>query len=216
MGSGHLSVFDLDHTLFRVNSSYKFGTYLYQQKFFSLPELLILIGYYAIHKMGFLTITRLHQKNFGIFVLGRDLSVFQHHVANFLDKHWDEFIYPPAMEKLRQAKEDGHYTVIMSGSPDFLVAPIAERLGVKEWQATRYAVDDNRKMCEISHVLEGEDKANYLASLSERLGIAREGITAYSDSILDKPLLMAAGTVVGVNPDRQLRALCHSRNWQII
>lgn len=216
MNEPHLSIFDLDRTLFKVNSSYRFGSYLYQQKFFGLKEMITLVGYYALHKMGFFTIAALHQRNFEVLFSGRALADFQRHATAFLDRYWDECVYSPAIKKLDAAKQHGHYTVILSGSPDFLVAPIAQRLGVDEWQATRYAVDVYGKLSGISYVLEGDGKSDYVSILSERLGIARASSTAYSDSILDEPLLLAAGNAVGVNPDRKLRALCRRRQWEII
>ncbi len=47
-----------------------------------------------------------------------------------------------------------------------------------------------------------------------RLGIDRQQVTAYSDSHLDLPLLLAAGTPVVVNPDRKLRKIAQLNTWR--
>lgn len=211
-----LSVFDLDHTLLTVNSSYHFGVYLYRQNFFSFPSLLASLCYYAYHKLFGMSVQKLHKKTFQMLFKGVSAEELQKHAAVFLEEQLTKKFYKPALERLREAQEKGDYVLILSSSPDFLVKPIAEWLGVDAWQATIYAVDDCGRLSHLASILEGQDKADYLAHLIKKMNISSSSITAYSDSHLDLPVLKMAGKAIGVVPDFYLKRICQEKGWEII
>lgn len=212
----HVSFFDLDHTLLKVNSSFKLGVYFYQKKFFSTLNMLYLSGCYGLHKIGLFSIPQVQQKIFRHLFLGTHSSVIAPLAAVFLDEHFEKMLNLPVVQLLRQAQEAGHWTVILSSSPDFLVKLIAERLNVDAWESTRFEVDRNKRFCRISRMLLSQDKARYVGQVGKRWGIAREKMTAYSDSILDLEFLESVGCPVAVNPDRALRAVCKQNDWLVL
>lgn len=211
-----ISCFDLDHTLLSVNSSFSFGAYLYRQGFFPFHKMLYCVSCYFFHKIGILSINDLQQKIFNSFFLGNSLNTIQAHVCKYLDHHLTSHYYDPAMKKFLEAKARGDYIVILSSSPDFIVGPIAERLGVNAWLASEYCIDALQCFTKIIRYVQGKDKAEYLTDLSLRMGILLKNTTAFSDSILDLPLLEVAGEAIGVNPDRKLRRVCLQNNWEIL
>ncbi|CAF23965.1 MULTISPECIES: HAD family hydrolase [Candidatus Protochlamydia] len=211
-----LCVFDLDHTLLTVNSSYRFGTYLYQQKFISFFTLSHCLFYYARHKFLGMSMQKLHEKIFQKLFKGLYLKELQKHVKNFLDLELIKLFYEPALQRLQEAKQRGDYTLILSASPDFLVQPIAEKLDVKNWRASVYAPDQEGKLEYLSSILDGLNKANYVVSLINQMQIDYTAITAYSDSYLDLPILELSGKAVGVVPDNYLRKICQERGWEIL
>lgn len=212
----HISAFDLDHTLLTGNCSFRFGRFLYQNHRFSFLTMLHLSGCYALHKMGVLSIPSMQCKIFKKLFLGHSKPDIDAQTIAFIDQHLESMLYPPAIEKLHSAQQSGHYTLILSSSPSFIVSKVAERLGVHAWASTEYAVDHSQRFSAIAHFMQGEDKANYMTTLAHRLKIQKSQITAYSDSILDLPFLRAAGHPVGVNPDRPLRTLCRQNHWTVI
>lgn len=158
----------------------------------------------------------LQQITFKQLFYGRPLPKLHSFAMSFLDKCFDQMLYSPAVQRLQHAQQQGHYTVILSSSPNFLVALFAKRFGVDEWGATKYDVDNLQCFSSISHIMTGSEKANYLNALANHLNIPKCNITGYSDSYLDLPLLMATGVAVGVNPDRALRSACKKNHWQIV
>lgn len=212
----NMSFFDLDHTLLHVNSSFRFGVYLYKSRVFSAPTMFYLAGCYWLHSMRAISIQTLQQLVFKKLFLGCSYAVMYAYARSFLDKHLDEMLYLPAIRCLQQRQEDGHYTAILSSSPCFLVSLIAERLGVEEWGATEYALDHNQCFARISRFMLGPDKARYLIDATRRLGIPIKNVTAYSDSHLDLSFLQAAGTAVGVNPNKTLHLICQKNHWPIL
>jgi HAD superfamily hydrolase (TIGR01490 family) len=211
-----LVVFDLDHTLLIANSSFRFGAYLYRHHFYSLWSLLGCVSDYARHKWMGMSIHDLHMKTFVRLFAGRSLADVRQHVTQFLAVSLDPMLYPPVMQRLRQAQAQGDYVVILSSSPDFLVGEIAQRLQILYWKATVYRSDEKGILTAISQVLEGEDKAHYLKELAFSMSLPSSAITVYSDSYLDLPILKMAGKAIGVGPDSHLKQICLQNGWEIL
>lgn len=154
-----------------------------------------------------LSIEALHRLIFRRYLLGKAKAVIDTYVQEFIE---ELSFYPPAYDKLKEAEHLGHHTVILSSSPDFLVGPIADKLGVDEWRASTYGLNEFGQLAEIKHLITGREKAKYI----EESGRAQ--ITAYSDSIHDLPMLLAAHTPIAVNPDKKLAKKAATYRWPVL
>lgn len=211
-----LSAFDLDHTLTTGNSSFNFCRFLYKQKVLSLSAVITSAICYLRYLFFGMSLSELHHKIFTKVLSGLSLLLLEEQVEKFLKEYLSSALYMPAVYRLKLAQHLGHYTIILSNSPSFLVKSIAEFLGVDEWIATDYLVDQDCRLSKVARVLQGSDKALHLNFLSKKLGICREAITAYSDSFQDLEFLQASGNPIAVNPDKKLRAFSIAQNWSII
>lgn len=163
-----------------------------------------------------MTPEKLHREIFDRFLKGRTLASLEQEVDAFIQRYLISALYPPALCQLKLAQHLGHLTMILSNSPHFLVKKIAESLGVSHWRATEYAVDKDQRLCDIASIMQGDEKASCVLKIAEELGVSPSKITAYSDSIWDLPLLLAAGTAVAVHPCRKLRAYSLKQEWTIL
>ncbi|MCB1107009.1 MAG: HAD family phosphatase [Chlamydiia bacterium] len=211
-----ISAFDLDHTLVSSNSSLLFYRHLISKGFYRPISLIRTMIYSARHYFLNLSLTELHEKVFERFLKGVSLKLVQKEVEQFLEKDFYRFLYYPTLARLRYAQHQGHYTVILSNAPSFVVGPIAEYLGVNEWYSSKYRVDQEGNFESVESVLLGEGKADCMDKLSKRLKTARGKITAYSDSDLDLPFLQAAGRPVAVNPSSKLLKISKEHAWEIL
>jgi len=171
---------------------------------------------YFLHCLGFLTLKELHQDIFKQLFLGRKLNSIKQHIKPFIHQSLKKSLYVPAIKKLKMAKKNDHLISIVSNSPDFLVEPIAEYLGVDDCKATVYDIDKEGRFSKISIFFEAKEKADYLNVKCDRYNIAKDHVIAYSDSFLDLPFLKQAGIAVAVNPDRKLKKYSLKNNWEII
>lgn len=211
-----LTVFDLDRTIIADNCSFDFCRYLVAKRVLPSISLLYSVFYYFKHVFFGMSLTQLHAKVFERLLRGRSLKIIEENVEPFLREYLSSRIYLPALAQLRLAQHLGHYTLILSNSPSFLVEKIAYILGFNEWRATQYAVDKERNLCHIASIMQGEEKASCVQEVAGKLSIDKDRITAYSDSFLDIPLLLAAGTAIAVNPDRKLRRFSEQHEWPIL
>ena len=215
-GSLNLSVFDLDHTLLKKNSSVEFCKYLYKKKKLSFFSVLLSLLYYIRHSYLSLSLEDLHRKTFNKLLYKMRLEDLEKEASLFAQRYLDDLIYGPAFKKLKSAQELGHFTMILSSSPGFLVRVLAEKLQVNAWKASEYQIDESGRLSKISCILQGEGKAMVVQDTAKRLSISKKDITAYSDSHLDFPFLMSAGTSVLVNPTNRLKALSKELGWLTI
>lgn len=208
-----IHAFDLDNTLIAANCSFKFGQFLYSRRYFSTFTMLKLVSAYALHQAGLLSITALHHYNFRHLFLGKLAAPIHQYAAQFAET-LDP--YAPCFKSLLSAQEKNFHTLILSSSPDFIVQPIAKRLGVTQSFATHYEIDKDYRFCNISSIMLGDLKAETVIHYANENNIPLAGLTAYSDSHLDLPFLESAAHPIGVNPDKRLRRICVKQNWPII
>ena len=171
MNYKRLIVFDLDHTLLSCNSSFHFGQYLFRQKYFSLLTLVGCLSDYARHKYLGMPIQDLHENSFSRLFLGKPYEEICSFVDRFLTESLESLFNQKVLQRLKEAQRTGQHVLVLSSSPDFLVDAIAKRLSVPMSKATCYDVCPQGRFSGISHVLRGEDKAEYVTNLSKSLSL---------------------------------------------
>lgn len=210
-----LIVFDLDHTLIKVNSSYAFGSYLFSQNYFSLTQMILSLADYIRYQLFGLSIQKLHQKSFNRLFKNFSSSKLQQLVYHFLGKNLNRFLDQSVYTRLKAEQFKGNDILLLSSSPDFLVQPIADFLGLNNWGATTYQINEKGELANLVQVMDGKQKASYLINYLKSSSISLSLVTAYSDSYLDLPLLEIANQAVGVNPDKRLKKICQKNQWEI-
>ncbi|HQV57780.1 MAG TPA: HAD-IB family hydrolase, partial [Ilumatobacteraceae bacterium] len=112
----------------------------------------------------------------------------------------------------------GRLVVMATTTPYDLVKPFADRLGVDDLIATRYAVgDDGTYTGEFDGpFVWSTGKLAAVRDWSERHGIDLAHSYAYSDSVYDMPLLGAVGHPAVVNPDPRLIVAAALRKWPTV
>jgi len=211
-----ISAFDVDKTLFKVNTSLHFGLHLYKKGIISTVSLFELLLYYALFCLRLLSTSTLHKKAFERFFHGRSKKELEEAFEKFIENECDKIIYPPAMERLVQVKAEGHYIAFLSNSPDFIVRAIAAKLHADEWAGTLYQVDASGLIEKVLQDLGGREKGEALAAMAKRQGVTLNECIAYSDSMQDLPFLESAGTAVVVNGERPLRKLARKNGWEML
>jgi HAD superfamily phosphoserine phosphatase-like hydrolase len=158
----------------------------------------------------------LHHQVFNALFRGHCLSTFTEQVEPFLSENFEQMKKDKVIDHLNQARSSGHEILLLSNSPDFLVEPIARRLGISQWASTRYQIDQKGRFNEIACLMDGNEKARELLSRASKLNITPKQTTVYSDSYDDLPLLALSANPIAVDPDRKLRLISKQRNWKII
>ena len=212
----NLIIFDLDKTLVVTNTSFAFCKYLYRRKILSLGRMFLALFYSVKYHLFKLSLEDLHRQVFKRMLKGFSLDLLEKEALLFFPEFIKKSLYFPVVSALRLAQQLGHYTVILSNSPAFLVGPIANFFAVDEWGATIYHVDKDRCLCNIAELMEGTKKAQETLKIANRLGLTRESITIYTDSYHDLPLLLEAGESIVVNPDAKLLQIAKKHHWRIL
>ncbi len=127
-----------------------------------------------------------------------------------------ETIYPEAERLVSEHRAQGHVVVIVSGATKFVVAPLAERLGIEHTLYTRLEVEDGRFTGRVVEPLCFEEgKIYWLQQFIEEQGIELAKSFFYTDSVTDLPLLELVGHPVVTNPDPRLYRTAVNRCWPV-
>lgn len=124
--------------------------------------------------------------------------------------------FEQAADCLRQHRETGHDIVLVSGSIDFIISPLAREWGVTSVLAPSLVEVNGRFTGELDGPPIGEEeKARRIRRFALEHGIDLSRSHAYGDSIADLPMLELVGFPHAVNPDNALAATARARGWPI-
>ena len=118
--------------------------------------------------------------------------------------------------ELRSAKDRGDEIWILSSSPNFLVWRISQKLNAEKMLATSYTVNADGVFSGITQIVDGTAKWHDLEQFINKNGLSLDQVTAYSDSILDLPILEKVGVAIAVYPDKKLKKIARRNSWKII
>ena len=209
-----IDFFDVDHTLTRRSSGGRFVT-LAMRKGILPRRLLFLIPWYSFtYKLG---LFRLRPYD-GWLPLPAGSSTHAPGGSRPGELHCAAAGRPVSLgdHPRAEAPAEGRRVILATSSIDFIVAPIAEHLGVREVLATSLEFVDGVCTGKFANtpMFRREKKEQVLAFLAAE-GVPPQECSFYSDSIFDLPLLEAVGTPVAVNPDFRLHRIARERGWTI-
>jgi len=126
-------------------------------------------------------------------------------------------LYPKGVELLEANRRAGLEPVLVTGSPDWVVGPLARALNIEDFSANRMAISRGRATGRLLEpIMATAEKATWCEQYASDHGMKLADCWGYADSHYDLPFLTALGHPVAVNPDKRLRATAMSRQWPII
>jgi len=127
-------------------------------------------------------------------------------------------VQPLAAPLFEEHRAAGRPIVLATTTPEDLVRPLAQRLGLDDVVATRYGVnaDGTYDGTIVGPFVWSAGKLAAVRTWADGHGVSLADSYAYSDSFYDAPLLAAVGEPFVVNPDPRMRVLASARRWPII
>jgi HAD superfamily hydrolase (TIGR01490 family) len=125
-------------------------------------------------------------------------------------------IFSEAVSQIQEHKEQGTAIVLVTGSLDFVVQPIADYLTVDAVLAPQLHEQGGQFTGELTTApLIGEEKAKAMRNYADRHEVSLEASYAYGDSQSDLPMLECVGNPVVVNPGKALREKAIKSGWEL-
>lgn len=210
--------FDLDKTVIARASMVAFGRPFYREGLLSRWLVLRSLWAQAVYLYLGADDARMERMRESVLRItkGWDQAHISRIVRETLDEVIEPIVYAEALDLIRDHRAAGRRVFIVSASPEEIVAPLAQYLGVDEAIATRALLDDEgRYTGEVELYSYGPAKAVEMRRIAEQQGIDLGASYAYSDSATDLPMLEAVGHPVVVNPDRDLLKAARERDWEV-
>ncbi|MGN7248765.1 HAD-IB family hydrolase [Janibacter anophelis] len=206
--------FDLDRTLLPKASGPALSAAMRQTGVVSarMPGESLLFGYFNLlgESLGSIALAR----QAVLVAKGRPSDAFDEAALLAADV-LEPMVGPFARMLIAEHKEAGRPVVLATTTPEHLVLPLAERLGIDAVIATRYEVGEDGRFTgrNDGHFVWSMGKIAAVREWAQEEGIDLDQSFAYSDSIYDAPLLRAVGNPGAVNPDPRLQALAIAARW---
>jgi HAD superfamily hydrolase (TIGR01490 family) len=211
--------FDLDKTVIAKASMVAFGRNFYREGMISRRTIMRAIyGHFVFQHMGASEekLAEVREKALQL-TKGWDQARVRQIVRDALEDVVEPIIYAEALDLIAEHRAAGRVVALVSASPEEIVQPLGEFLGVDRTLATRAKVDEEgRYTGEVDFYCAGPFKPVAMAALADELDLDLSASYAYSDSATDAPMLEAVGHPVAVNPDRVLARLAREREWEVL
>jgi HAD superfamily hydrolase (TIGR01490 family) len=209
-----IDFFDVDHTLTRRSSGGRYVALAIRRRVLPLRLLVVLPWYSLTYRLGFFR-PRLYENGFP-YLRGLARETLEKLARESFEGGLKGDLFPEAVALLRDLRAGGRRVMLATSSLDFIVAPLAEYLGVDGVLATKLEFVGGTCTGRMLGVpmFRREKKEGVLSFLADQ-EIPPAECSFYSDSIYDLPLLEVVGKPVAVNPDFRLRWVARRRGWQI-
>jgi HAD superfamily hydrolase (TIGR01490 family) len=212
-----LAVFDLDRTLVRGSSLARLARSLAEARLLRRKDLaghLLRDAVFSARGLGPGAIDRLR-----VSLLQAAAGVEQSPMLEIVHRVGERIaddIFPGARWLLDRHLADGHEVVLLSSSPQELVAAVAEAIdpSITAVGTVAEVVNGFYTGLLAAPFCHGPGKLTRLEQELGPLDLTRA--TAYADSASDLPVLRACGSPVAVNPDRGLRDAATAAAWPIL
>ena len=217
----HLCLFDLDGTLIPIDSDHAFGEFMVSigwadgETFRRRNDL-----FYADYQAGTLDLAAYIDFATGVW-RNRPLAEAEQARERFMAEVMRVQLQPPAFELVREHQARGDLVAIVTATNEFVTTPIAAALGVEHLLAVQLertaAQAWTGRIRGTPTFREGKVARvhDWLASLGHQISDF-SGISVYSDSPNDLPLMELATEPVATNPSPALEATAVERGWRIL
>lgn len=128
-----------------------------------------------------------------------------------------EHLSSRAKQVVEKHQRAGDFVAIVTTATRYLTEPIAHAFGIDQWLCSELEVDASGQLTGRlkTELCYGAGKVTRVRELLGGLGVGFDGVSFYSDSITDLPLLELAKNPFVVNPDLRLRRVARQRRWPI-
>jgi HAD superfamily hydrolase (TIGR01490 family) len=210
-----LVLFDVDGTLIRGSSTeLAFMGYLLRRRKIGLPQGLAWLYFMCrwLPRYGAL----IGQKN-KAYLTAMTQAAVERIAREFVVDVLPRKIYAETLARLQAHLRAGEPVVLLTGTPDFIAAPLAELLGVTDFRAARCATRHGRFVAAppLTHPY-GLEKLRIARELCLSYQCSMQDVVAYADHHSDLHLLRAVGHPVVVSADRALRATAQGNGWEML
>ena len=147
---------------------------------------------------------------------GMDAADLKRVVLQTFDGFLRPKIFPAATRQIVEHQTNGNLIVFVTGSLDFIVAPVADCLHADYTLSMSLCEKEGKFTGELtSFPLGEEEKALAIKTFAEQHELDLSTCYAYGDSCADLPMLRSVGYPAVVNPDKQLRQIARHAGWDI-
>ena len=125
-------------------------------------------------------------------------------------------LFPAALDCIREHQNKGDLIVLVTGSLDFIVQPLADYLQADAALTVQLEEAHGKFTGELTTLpLSEAEKVRAIQTFVEQHNVDLAASYAYGDSRADLPMLQCVGNPIVVNPSKGLRQVAIESGWEI-
>ena len=208
------ALFDVDNTLLPGQASeVRFFRFLWRRGLIGWRELGESVGWLLRQAPPF-SLHPLRERK--VYLAGKAVADIESLAGEFCRAEIVPYLSVQALSRMDQHRRAGHHIVLVTGSLEFLMTPLAALLDVSTLLAAKLEHRQHRFTGQICAPLPyGPGKRELIAQLTEASRIDLTQSYAYGDSPGDVELLRMVGHPLVVNPIRGMAAIARRNGWPV-
>jgi HAD superfamily hydrolase (TIGR01490 family) len=208
------ALFDMDHTLLRVDTAMSWTKFLYRRG--ELPGTMLAKAIYwsTLYKLAVLDMETVFTK-LCMDLAGDSEAEMIAKCAIWYREHVEPHVAPAARVAVEHHRQAGHTVVLATGSTVYAARPVAAGVGIEHVLSSELEVVGGAFTGKPSALCFGRHKVALAEQWAATHGIDLSRSYFYSDSYNDLPMLARVGTAIAVNPDARLRRHAKKHGWAI-
>lgn len=208
------ALFDMDHTLLRVDTAMSWTKFLYRRG--ELPRTMLAKAIYwsTLYKLAVLDMETVFTR-LCMDLAGDSEAEMIAKCAIWYREHVEPHVAPAARVAVEHHRQAGHTVVLATGSTVYAARPVAAGVGIEHVLSSELEVVGGAFTGKPSALCFGRHKVALAEQWAATHGIDLSRSYFYSDSYNDLPMLARVGTAIAVNPDARLRRHAKKHGWAI-
>ncbi len=199
-----IALFDMDGTLFGVDSQMRFARFVLRRHGWRRLYLLFVLPCGLLRALHLIN-TPVMKRAFLSYAWGMSRQTLEADTTAFVQEELLPALYPELRERLEQHQQAGDTTILCSASPDWWVQKFGTALGFSHTIGTPLEPVETRVPLMPRIPAPGNNKGENKLTRLAAIGITRADI-GYTDSKADLPMLSICERAVLVNPKPDLVA----------
>ena len=217
MSKPDLAIFDLDNTILNGDSDYSMINYLVDISLLDKAAKSKNDEFIKDYQQGQLDFNQ--YTNFALKpYIGKTQDEINEIILPFVERIIEPMINVFALKLIHDHHDKGHTILLASATNELIVKPIAQRLNINNVIGTKVKFENEK--CSGEFIPPSALGAGKLKLVESWMQVNQydsfSGVTFYSDSINDLPLMEAVEFPKAVNPDIKLESISNKRGWEVI
>ena len=208
------ALFDVDNTLLPGEASeVRFFRFLWRRGLVGWGELSGTMAWLARHVPPF-SLHSLRERK--VYLTGKRPADIESYAKEFCQTEMIDRLALQGCAKLDAHRRAGHQLILVTGAPDFLIAPLAAFLNVPTIFAAKLEQHNSLYTGALIPPLPyGRGKREVILAHAQEMDLDLAESYAYGDSPGDSDLLELVGYPLVVNPIRGMRRIARRRGWPV-
>lgn len=210
-----VAFFDVDNTLLPGEASeVRFFRWLRQRGVVGWPEVRASVAWWLRH-LPSMSLQPLRERK--LYLTGKPAQVIESLGEEFCREALCPRVSPAAMRAIERHRNEGHLVILLTGSLDFLMEPIADSLQVDRCIASQLEQVGGVYSGQVVPPLPyGDGKLTHVQRITQELELDLNACFAYGDSPGDQAVLNAVGHPTVVNPIRGMDRVARRHGWPVV